>query len=584
MKITIKFLVLGLAMIVGTNSFIMAQQQVPISEARTVATQALNVRYRERVAYTEVNLKKVNERKNRAENTLMYEVIFDDGQGILLSGSKACIPILGYFKSEDGKSIFDNDIPDGLKFLLEEYEEQIELCFQNDTIRLYYQNEWQELQSVTRATPTIIYVGPLLTSRWGQGCNDYNYYSSGSCSGGCKYLAGCVAVAMAQIMYYWKYPVYNPLRINQWDWCNMVDALNTSSSNYINERNAIARLIKDCGDAVEMDYGCSSSGANSTKAEDVFEGFGYHENADFQRKFWHSNSTWKSRMKSDLNQGRPVYYSSIGQHAFVCDGYGSDDMFHFNFGWTGSWDDWFTLDDLIPSNYDFTSRQAAIFYLRPSGNQDYCNFSIPLSTHYQVTYGLSPFINYPPPHENIPKTFTVLESVPAGHGFPTSWHTIESGQTAEYVAHETIILKPGFHAKAGSNFTARIGPCVNCISAKVTVKKSNNGVEVEEELYIAVGDSEEEQLSLGEENKIIADEPQVYPNPTTGLLTIDAKNNNSRIQMIELYNTQGSKQFTFIGNYGCFQEIDISHLPSQVYILKIQMNGQVFTKKLILQK
>jgi hypothetical protein len=135
-----------------------------------------------------------------------------------------------------------------------------------------------------------------------------------------------VAVAMAQIMYYWKYPVYNPLRINQWDWCNMVDVLNTGSSNYTSERNAIARLIKDCGDAVDMDYDCSGSGARSPKAEGAFKNFGYHDNADFQRKVWHSNSTWKSRIKSDLNQGRPVYYCSIGEHAFVCDGYGSDDI------------------------------------------------------------------------------------------------------------------------------------------------------------------------------------------------------------------------------------------------------------------
>ena len=107
-------------------------------------------------------------------------------------------------------------------------------------------------------------------------------------------------------------------------------------------------------------------------------------------------------------------------------------------------------------------------------------------------------------------------------------------------------------------------------------------MEVEEELYIAVGDNEEEQPKG--KSKTISEEPQIYPNPTTGLLTIDTKNGNSRIQTIELYNTQGVKQFTFDGNHGYFQEIDISHLPSQAYILKVCVNGQVFTKKLILQK
>jgi hypothetical protein len=215
-----------------------------------------------------------------------------------------------------------------------------------------------------------------------------------------------------------------------------------------------------------------------------------------------------------------------------------------------------------------------------SGNQDYCNFSIPLSTHYQISYGLSPLINYPPPHQNVPKTFTVLESVPEGHGFSTSWHTIESGQTAEYVAHEAIILKAGFHAKAGSNFTARIEPCANCASAMVMVRRiDGDGAEIEEEIYIAVGDNEEEQS----EGVTATGELQVYPNPTTGLLTIRTENDN-RIQMIELYSAQGEKLLVFSGNRGTFQEIDISHLPSQIYILKILVNGQIFTKRLILQK
>jgi len=112
------------------------------------------------------------------------------------------------------------------------------------------------------------------------------------------------------------------------------------------------------------------------------------------------------------------------------------------------------------------------------------------------------------------------------------------------------------------------------------MKILDNGEEIEKELYIAVEDEEEQPL---EASKTIAEEPQVYPNPTTGLLTIDTKNGNNHIQTVELYNTQGAKQFTFNGNYDSFQEIDISNLPSQVYVLKVHVNGQIFTKKLILQ-
>ena len=211
----------------------------------------------------------------------------------------------------------------------------------------------------------------------------------------------------------------------------------------------------------------------------------------------------------------------------------------------------------------------------------YCNFTLPLDLHYWFYYTVLGNTS-PAPHHNVPYTASVLWSVPEGNGVPTDWHTIKSGQVAVYSAHKEIRLLPGFKVEAGATFVARIEPCASCNSAKVMLKSLKNGVEIDEELYIAVGDNEEEQPS--EEGKTITEEPQVYPNPTTGLLTIDTKNENNRIQMIELYNMQGTKLFTFNGNNSLFQEIDISHLPSQAYNLKIQVNGQVFTKKLILQK
>ncbi len=621
---TVKYLMLVL--IVQYNA-VMAQQQVSMDEVRNAALQTLNSRQAKGDANDEARVQKINTLKNKAENTLMYEAVFDNGQAVLLSGSKACLPMLGYFDLPDGKSIFDDDMPCCLKFLLQEYKEQIDLCFQNDTIQLYYKNEWQELQQETSASkqqganlraqitnPTTIVVAPLLTSRWGQGelsCNDYNYYVPSGC-GSCNKLAGCVAVAMAQTMYYWKYPVYTVNLTNiemTFDWCNMVDALNAGSPNYINERNAVARLIKYCGDEVGMSYGCSASSASTSDTRNALVNkFNYSGDASYQKKSSYSNSNWISKIKSNLNQGRPVLYrgESTGGHAFVCDGYTSDDFFHFNWGWYGSYGNWwFTLNDLNPGSYNFTSSQAAVFNIYPQNTQDYCDFELSLQDHYlalvtSIAYKFAllgvPFQAIPSQyfetiHQANPKYATRLTSAYPGTikignittSTPPSWYTVEPGETKEYVAHESIILKPGFHAKAGSNFTARIEPCNNCISATVKVKSlSSSGVEVEEELYIAVGDNEEE-LFLSEKEIAIA-KLQVYPNPTTGLLTIDAENDNNSIQMIELYSTQGTKLFSFGGNSGFFQEIDISHLPSQVYILKIQANGQTFTKRLILQK
>ena len=178
-------------------------------------------------------------------------------------------------------------------------------------------------------------------------------------------------------------------------------------------------------------------------------------------------------------------------------------------------------------------------------------------------------------------------TIQAGNTITVSNAVFSSGSDYTLTAGSNIVFLPGTKIEAGSHFVAKIEPCsgnlVSCgtHSAKVMMKSLYNGEEIEKELYIAVEDEEEQPL---EESKTIAEEPQVYPNPTTGLLTIDTKNGNSHIQTVELYNTQGAKQFTFNGNYDSFQEIDISHLPSQVYVLKVHVNGQVFTKKLILQK
>ena len=613
---TVKILFFSCCILLAFNAS--AQQQVSINEARKAAVQTLNLRQSRGAAYDEVNVKKVNTLKNKSAKTLMYEVIFDDEQGVLLSGSKACLPVLGYFTSENGQSIFDEDVPEGLKFMLEEYSEQIELCFQNDTVRLYYQDEWQALQfeavsfqkdtnkveNKASGTPTNIIVAPLLTSRWGQSspnagtqsnpeqCNAYNYYAPMKSCSTCRTnsLAGCVAVAMAQIMYYWKYPVYTYLTINQFDWCNMVDELDTGSPNYISERNAIARLIQNCGDAVDMDYGCSSSGASPTNVEAAFKSYGYHENTDFQRKFWHSNSTWKSRIKEQLNQGRPVYYSSIGKHSFVCDGYGSDDMFHFNWGWNGSWNStWFTLDDLNPGN-NYNSHQAAIFYLRPSDNQDYCNFSIPLVTHYDVYYWL---IKTPPPHENVPKVFSNLESVHSSLGRPASWSTIPSGATSEYVAHNSITLHPGFHAQAGSNFTARIEPCNGCPrSTSVIVKNATTDDEYNEEE--SIGQFSEIITTTNAGNDFQQEESKtfsfsIYPNPTNGFVTVDYTLNIDAPILIELYNLFGQRLKLIVpqqnqkaGDYSV--QASVSDLGTGTYIIRVTFGEQTESKQLIINR
>ncbi len=59
-------------------------------------------------------------------------------------------------------------------------------------------------------------------------------------------------------------------------------------------------------------------------------------------------------------------YSSAGGHAFVCDGY-QEEYFHFNFGWGGSQDGFYTL----LSVNGFNDGQGAVFDTYPGSNYPY---------------------------------------------------------------------------------------------------------------------------------------------------------------------------------------------------------------------
>jgi len=470
-----------------------ARQQVSLSEMKSGAVSALKMKTGEALIDEQAidTVFTLNSEKN---NTLLYECKFRGGKTVLMSGSKACIPVLGYFDSPPDVFVLDPDadIPDALRSILYEYQEQIKLYFAaDDTIQLHKEAEWQGLQDNTiskarAATPPgNIIVAPLITTKWDQdysyngAANAYNYHVTESTASCGKCPAGCVAVAMAQIMNYWKYPVYvkgDPTR--PFDWCNMVDSLDSRSPNYIAERNAVATLIRTCGLKVGMKYcrnNACESGASAEDARDAFKNhFYYHSGIDFSNKSNFTAARWKERTKEELRKGQPVYYrgeSSAGGHGFVCDGYDSQDYFHFNWGWGGSWqnDAWLTLDDLTPGGHNFKSKQASIIGIRPkdtclqpNGTYAYCDNTISLSDYYANYYSggvAGDFLSSTYAYANTPTLPAHLISATTGN--PTTWCTIPSGATSTYVAHKSITLRPGFHAQAGSTFTARIHlhPC-----------------------------------------------------------------------------------------------------------------------------
>ena len=521
---------------------------------------------------------------------LIYEVT-TDSITILLSGNKACKPILGYC----GKNIqsllqlYTHELlPCGLQYLLDEYVDQIEKSYRLTDVRHDYEEEWQDLLNYENEPARLITtVGPLLKSIWsqqypnyGNSFDAYNFFAPEGANGECEHcLAGCVAVAMAQVMYYWNYPVVTLGTSNQYDWCNMAPYLNTNSSDYELKRDAIAFLIRDCGRRLDMSYGCDGSSAQTSSVRNILvDQLSYRASAIYLKRRDYE-SQWMQLLKREIDNGCPVIYrgNGVGSHAFVCDGYDNNGYFHFNWGWGGTLTDnyngYFSINQITVDSSDFTQNQAAIFRIKPASIQDYCDMTLDLEDYYgaNVAYLLSHS-----PLEIIPQTMTKLIS--ASSTSPASWRTIPSDAVAAYRAHQEVELRDGFTVEAGADFTAEIVPCPNCEQREVVHSHDyvdNGSVGMSDE-----GDTPAEYATRPQPELPSAD---LYPNPTSGEVTIAVE---GEVQAVDVYNAAGQA----VGGWGTLSmapgrvTLDVGALPEGAYVVKVRTPAGTAVKKLLVSR
>ena len=544
--------------------------------------------------------------------TLMREVLFDNGLSILFSAYKSCQPVLLYSTNNTTVLSDIENIPDGLHDFIQNYAGAITYAA-GWSRNLDEHPEWHTLLDTTNTAKdnragTNIY-GPLITTVWGQTGSYYGYVQNAfnhfvpktddDCTNDtCP--TGCVATAMAQIMKYWNYPVYMPNKVEQYDWCNMTDTLyrkrvDTVTNTYITnnnfeiERDAIARLMADCGQAANMHYCfylCNSFTFPIDARNALVDTFGYHSDAIRRLRSSHSTKTWKSFLVNDIKAGRPVLYAGISWkseefyrdgHAFVCDGYNENtDKFHFNWGHSGSHNEvWCTIDSIIEGNYNWNHLERAVFNIHPGTTQDYCNFEMPLWTHYYYYYNIYGNTT-PDPYANVPKTFTRLISVP--NGYQSSWRTIPSGATSEYVAHEEVILQDGFLAETGSDFYAHIAPCESCDDRMmVPGEKSDVSGEGNENPADTLAAPKSWQAEVTQSGETYLN---VYPNPTDDLLYVELS--GAGIAAVALYDLQGRMVYSQTPDDLPAATVNMRNIPAGVYLLRVtDTNGKEYQQKIV---
>ena len=288
-----------------------------------------------------------------------------DSGFVILSADDRFRPITGY--SDEGAFATENRSPE-LDFYLAKIIEartSANVVLYDDAV-----DEWQSLLDgngpFSRNGGKGAYY--LCETKWNQN-SPYNLYApeAGSGPGGRCY-AGCVATAMSQVMRYWSQPIqgsgshsyysnYGSLSANfgatTYNWEHMPFHINTASPT--EDIEAVALLMYHCGVAVNMGFSPSGSGAYSEDVPGAIQSyFGYASQAQLRYRNSYSLHDWKDLLKGQFDLGWPVYYSGYsdsGGHAFVCDGYDDNDLFHFNWGWGGSSDGWFVVDEIDYSNW-----------------------------------------------------------------------------------------------------------------------------------------------------------------------------------------------------------------------------------------
>ena len=311
--------------------------------------------------------------------TALY--IFNTTDGFVIVSADDCeTPIIAY--SYEGRFDPDN-VPVQMTEYLNEFTDRIQYGIE-DHIEAdgLTARQWELVKATGRISDqkAAKSVAPLLTSKWHQGClyNSLCPAMAGPCD---RAEAGCVAVAMGQIMRYWKYPATGfgshsyanagvtlsaDFGSTTYDWDHMPDSLTENSTEA--EIAAVATLLYHCGVSVDMFYTANGSGASSGDVPDaLYRYFSYSKQAHREKRTDYDDETWLSMLRHDLDLPRPVLYSGSGDqgaHAFVCDGYDDNDMLHFNWGW-GTANGYFALGNLNPNGYEFNRSNYAVFDIIP---------------------------------------------------------------------------------------------------------------------------------------------------------------------------------------------------------------------------
>ena len=305
--------------------------------------------------------------------------IFNVGETgfVIMAADDNYRPIIGY----SDRGVFNpDDMAPALADYLEVVRQGVTMASQASSPKTSVAADWAMLEKCGRLVSR--HGGRvdefLVQTQWNQNY-PYNYFcpeGEGGPGGHCY--AGCVATAAAQLMKYWDHPLqgqgsytyipedhpeYGPLTVNfgeaTYDWENMPNSISASSP--IEQIEAVAQLIYHVGVSVDMNYRPSSSGAVTGKLCQTMPAYFFYTNQmDNLYREDYTHEDYMQLVIDAIDMNWPMVHRG-GGHAYVLDGYNDNDMVHFNWGWSGSSDGWFNIDD-----HGYTDGESVIYNYVPA--------------------------------------------------------------------------------------------------------------------------------------------------------------------------------------------------------------------------
>lgn len=338
-----------------------------------------------------------------------YLFVNVQGDGFVIVSADDCVqPILGYSTTT---TVPDATLPEHVQAFMLRYEQEIRHHKDNRTpVNETITQQWTNLLQGTFLPQNTTAVAPLLTTTWDQ---VYPYNQMCPDSAGFYALTGCAATAMAQVMKYWSWPIvgigsysytddnFGFLSANfgatTYQWSQMPNAIDASSS--FAEINAVATLLFHVGVAIKMHYGLNASGAylnpsspNSPCCLNALKTyFGYKNSIQCIYKSQTTDANWISTLTAEINAGRPMLEAGYGNgdgHAFVCDGYDNNGLFHINWGWGSYCDGYFAHNALNPNdggagsneNNSYNDNVKILIGIEPAGGNPNLQYSITVNS------------------------------------------------------------------------------------------------------------------------------------------------------------------------------------------------------------